>query len=363
MIYGKVLIGEKVEGIIRKYCALLPDNEWSGIVLYRESGSFEDKSIVIECVDFLLMDIGTSVHTSFEFGNFDIASFIAERPELYDCRIGILHSHNKLQAFLSGEDMATLKGDANDTTNALSIVVNNAGEYVAAITRRFNSAYNVHIKETIQCDTAYKFFDKEYPVEEKSYTKTEEKDDSYQKSHVEICSLEVERPEICAPELDERFGQVLQKKARLTVYEEKEGLIQPRIFDRFNEEEEEEDDLEALCTKVKWDESNFTKFKAQLLYMSPFAGVAPQLLDEVVELYRRRFDDVQEFKDFFGSYMEILLDTWEFKFTGVPDDDFEFSYESVALRKMYNALESENCKSEYVEAILDVLDEYSIHYR
>jgi hypothetical protein len=41
------------------------------------------------------MDLGSGTFTSFKMSE-DVATYIAQNPELFDCEIGILHSHHTM---------------------------------------------------------------------------------------------------------------------------------------------------------------------------------------------------------------------------------------------------------------------------
>lgn len=81
------------------------------------------------------MDIGTQAYTEFDM-NPDVIAYMCENPELLDCQMGLIHSHNNMSTFFSETDTATLKEEGRDRNNFVSLIVNNAGTYTAAITRR-----------------------------------------------------------------------------------------------------------------------------------------------------------------------------------------------------------------------------------
>ena len=130
----KLIISEKVESKIRWWCSKLPDNEWSGVLYYNYKGSIENKDIIFEVVDFLVLDIGTRGHTEFVEDE-RIISYACSQM-LINQQVGLLHSHNRMDAFYSGEDTQTLIKEGSTRNHFLSLVVNNKGKYVAAITRK-----------------------------------------------------------------------------------------------------------------------------------------------------------------------------------------------------------------------------------
>ena len=131
----KIIIPAEVERIIRFLCERVWNTEWSGVLFYTPSGSFEDGSLEIRCVDILPMDIGSATYTEFNMSP-DVISYMAQKPELLDCKMGLIHSHNNMSTFFSGTDTATLQEEGADRNHFVSLIVNNAGNYTAAITRK-----------------------------------------------------------------------------------------------------------------------------------------------------------------------------------------------------------------------------------
>lgn len=146
----KLIIPAEVERKIRFVCQKVWSTEWSGTLFFTHEGSFENDDLVIRCVDIYIMDIGTQTYTEFDM-NPDVISYMCENPELLDCQMGLIHSHNNMSTFFSGTDIATLKEEGRDRNNFVSLIVNNAGSYTAAITRRIKSK---QVKESV----SYEFF-------------------------------------------------------------------------------------------------------------------------------------------------------------------------------------------------------------
>ena len=131
----KLIIPNSVERKIRFLCERVWDTEWSGVLFYTYTGNFEDNSMVVTCKDIFPMDIGTTTYTEFNMSP-DVISYMAENPELLDCKTGLIHSHNNMATFFSGTDLETLRTEGNDINHFVSLIVNNAGKYTAAITRK-----------------------------------------------------------------------------------------------------------------------------------------------------------------------------------------------------------------------------------
>lgn len=130
----KFIVEESLEKIIRHICARYPNNEFSGTLFYTVEGSFEDGSLVVRGKDFYVQDIGESTYTEFQ-NDVSLAGYMVEH-ELWGCYTGLMHSHNRMQTFFSGRDINTLHSEGNEQNHFVSLIINNAGTYNAAITRK-----------------------------------------------------------------------------------------------------------------------------------------------------------------------------------------------------------------------------------
>lgn len=139
----KLNVTKPLEDKIRILCSNIPTVEWSGVLFYRPKGDLDEGTFEVDCVDLLLMDIGTSTYTEFETSP-DLAEYVANNFDLFDCQIGLIHSHNTMNTWFSGTDNNTLLSQGQENNHFLSLIVNNAGEYTAAITRQVSSDYTIN---------------------------------------------------------------------------------------------------------------------------------------------------------------------------------------------------------------------------
>ena len=201
----RIVIPSNVEYIIRKFCSKAPNNEWSGTLFYIVEGSFETDSFKIICKDFLLMDLGSQAFTEFDEDGTAI-DYMAQHPELLDCQMGLLHSHDTMSTFFSGTDTNTLNKEGNDRNNFVSLIVNNAGEYSAAVTRKvkYHEIHNIELRGE------YPFFGSRTMFATESSFATEEKT----KDVIEWFDLVVEKEtvEFSEDEYDARFMEIFKRK-------------------------------------------------------------------------------------------------------------------------------------------------------
>lgn len=130
----KLIITKTLEEKIRLMCSKSWDTEWSGILFYKVKGDFSTDDLKITCLDCKILDIGTSGATEFEI-NESVCAYMVNN-DLCDCYTGLIHSHNNLTTFFSSTDLNTLASEGADTNNFVSLIVNNRGEYTAAVTRK-----------------------------------------------------------------------------------------------------------------------------------------------------------------------------------------------------------------------------------
>lgn len=145
----KLVVPLEVEKKIRLLCSHISEVEWSGILFYKYEGAFDDKDnpLVITCLDIYQMDKGSAAYTEYNMSP-DVVSYMVDHAELLgpDVFQGLIHSHNKMATFFSGTDTATLREEGQDMAHFVSLIVNNAGKYSAAITRRHKAVQLVKEK-------------------------------------------------------------------------------------------------------------------------------------------------------------------------------------------------------------------------
>lgn len=195
----KLIIPAEVERKIRFACQKVWSTEWSGTLFFTHEGSFENNDLVIRCVDIYIMDIGTQAYTEFDM-NPDVIAYMCKNPELLDCQMGLIHSHNNMSTFFSGTDTATLREEGIDRNNFVSLIVNNAGTYTAAITRRVKSK---QVKESV----SYEFFGDGEKHDTKEYVSSADEIEWF------YLKIEKEGENYSFPDMTARLEEIRQAKA------------------------------------------------------------------------------------------------------------------------------------------------------
>lgn len=244
---GKIVIEESFESQIRYMCDRFPDNEWSGVLFYKVTGSLENNDLEISAKTFYLMDIGSGTYTEFELGTDpSIAKFMVDN-DLFDCHMGLIHSHDTMAAFFSGTDTATLRKEGALTPNFVSLVVNNAGKYVAAVTNKVTI-----LKKGMRCKGYTQFgdkwkFTKEEPFEEKSEV-------------VEIYSLTVDKKSVKENYLVERIKEIQEekKKSKFSWNSTSPTIYSPTWRYKDEPKEEKKEEKKSVTYGNLWDDVDET---------------------------------------------------------------------------------------------------------
>lgn len=211
-----LIIPEEVEAKIRHLCSKVHNVEWSGTLFYTVEGSLDDGTFKATCVDICVMDIGTGGFTDFR-DTPDIINYRLEhgllRAGIYE---GLVHSHNIMQSFFSGTDTNTLTEEGSDLNHFLSLIVNNAGQYVARITRKLKRKIKAEALITYTESMKYKTFEDATIVIADGAQRQETKTEETEVTCVEYFEMRINKTEVPEPfkELDERLEEITRNKSR-----------------------------------------------------------------------------------------------------------------------------------------------------
>ena len=221
------------EAKIRTACKVFNNVEWSGAAFYRymdhKDSTVDHTSLMV--VDFVLQDVGCLSYTEYSLDG-ETAGYYAEHiDELGDCKVGLLHSHNVMEAFFSSTDAATFKQQAEQCNNVLSIVVNNAGNYVAMFAERhILHKDEIIITHTKEKDT-WKYMGDKSKEENRNYVT--HKGNEYTEALIKYWECEIHKDDNC--EINEEF-----EKECVAKYNELKNkrLKQPDMYDSFVKRED-----------------------------------------------------------------------------------------------------------------------------
>jgi hypothetical protein len=119
---------------IQYLCKLISKVEWSGALFYTTEGSIEKPgTFKITLKTILPLDMGTQAYTEYNLDE-RFMDFIEEDfEERCTWKLGHIHSHNSMGVFFSGTDMAELNDNAPAHNFYLSLIVNNAMDFLAKV--------------------------------------------------------------------------------------------------------------------------------------------------------------------------------------------------------------------------------------
>lgn len=251
---------------------------------------------------------------------------------------------NKL-TFFSGTDTNTLLQEGKDCNNFLSLIVNNAGDYTAAITRKITCGSIVEKKTTEKKD--YPLFNTgtiiELPEETKEFGYCETS------ITVEYFNLTIEKPNnITASPACEAFSRIINKPVQTpaaTTYgywkpsnytEAKKPAVEHDYygslfeeygiqrggynegFEAYKEELDAEETLELddLCKRIDWNRVEYILFLEKLFFGTPFISkpkfkTASEEMSYIVskfdQLCEKTFGKMLDMKQWFQTALDYFL--------------------------------------------------------
>lgn len=379
----KLIIPAEVERKIRFTCQKVWSTEWSGTLFFTHEGSFENNDLVIKCVDIYIMDIGTQAYTEFDM-NPDVIAYMCENPELLDCQMGLIHSHNNMSTFFSGTDTATLKEEGRDRNNFVSLIVNNAGSYTAAITRRIKSK---QVKESV----SYEFFGDGEKHDTKEYVSSVDEIEWF------YLKIEKEGENYSFPDMAARLEEIKQakaeraKKAQTPVYSsgykpviansygtkagpanlvkkelDKPKVVQPSLFDGVDDLPFEEG-YDIPYGQVTFDKVTLKSLVLQLITGSIIISNDSKIditkwAKSMPALYEKRFgkgeEGMKNFKIWADTYAEYL--TWyvtDEKLEELGFDETEIC--AICAHDMIEEL-TKLPENDYIKGYIDALQKYLV---
>lgn len=314
----KLIITPELEEKIRFLCARFPNNEYSGVLFYDYTGRFEDNSLVLTAKDFCLMDYGSATYTEFN-KSAEICNYMIEH-DLLECQQGLMHSHDQMSTFFSGTDLGTLQEEGSDMNNFLSLIVNNAGQYTAAITRKVK--HIPHVTEVLE----YEFFGEE------TINIGNDEYDAIESYEIEYFFLNIEKPTVNIGYIDlfNRIEEISKDKIKITnISREPRAnlIVEPTLkatslykesnipFSKTNTAVQAGVDTDESIdyNKYKFNETDLNNIVKQLLIGSPI--FTPKDLNEWVQkmptVFSKRFGEGQKglanYRAFIGYFVEFLV--------------------------------------------------------
>lgn len=356
----KLTISEALETKIRRLCDKLPNNEYSGTLFYRIQGSFTKQDLHIIAEDFYLQDIGSCTYTEFN-NDPTLAGYMLDN-DLITCHQGLMHSHDTMPTFFSGTDLNTLRSEGADANHFVSLIVNNAGDYTAAITRKVKRV--LEGKVTLDYST---FNNKAVSETEENYSEEE--------TVIEYFMLKIDKPVIenSLGELDKRIEDLKTKKKTVFTYPSKASDLYPSsnlypsynynctespystkqvtLFDNYEEEEEK------TPTAIK-------NIAVQIITGDLFGHLKSNInpkkwVENMENTYNRRFKDFDSFKYMADLFMEGLIEDYVDNYNGKLDPNDTDSIRDVCIFQLQKELD-QYTPNKYLDYYLEILNKFIV---
>lgn len=290
-----------------------------------------------------------------------------------------------IMTFFSGTDTATLKEEGRDRNNFVSLIVNNAGTYTAAITRRVKSK---QVKESV----SYEFFGDGEKHDTKGYVSNADEIEWF------YLKIENENETFSFPDMAARLEEIKQakaeraekaKKAQTPTYQggykpviansygtkagpanlvkkeaNKPKVVQPTLFDDIDDLPFEEE------YDIPYGQVSFDKVTLKFLVLQLITGSIIISNDSKIDitkwaksmpaLYEKRFgkgeEGMKNFKMWADTYAEYL--TWyvtDEKLEELGFDETEIC--AICAHDMIEEL-TKLPKNDYIKGYIDALQKY-----
>ena len=288
-----------------------------------------------------------------------------------------------MNTFFSGTDTATLKEEGRDRNNFVSLIVNNAGTYTAAITRRIKSK---QVKESV----SYEFFGDGEKHDTKEYVSDADEIEWF------YLKIEKEGENYSFPDMAARLEEIKQakeeraKKTQIPVYQggykpviansygiktasaniiknEEKPTTQKTLFNKEGEPSFQDMDSPIAYGYVHVDKKTIESIVKQLITCSILIPNESKIdinkwVMSMPALYQKRFGNGEEGMMAFESWANTLVEylTWEVEDAGLEEMGFDQTdVQSICAHDLIEAL-TKLPENEYIKVYIDELEKYLV---
>lgn len=269
---------------------------------------------------------------------------------------------DNIMTFFSGTDTATLKEEGRDRNNFVSLIVNNAGSYTAAITRRIKSK---QVMESV----SYEFFGDGEKQDTKKYVSDADEIEWF------YLKIEKEGENYSFPDMAARLEEIKKAKAEkakkaqpnlVKKEDSKPEVDQPTLFDNVNDLPFD-DHYSIPYGQVTFDKVTLKSLILQLITGSIIISNDSKIditkwAKSMPALYEKRFgkgeEGMKNFKIWADTYAEYL--TWyvtDEKLEELGFDETEIC--AICAHDMIEEL-TKLPENDYIKGYIDALQKYLI---
>ena len=291
-------------------------------------------------------------------------------------------SHQGFKAYFSGTDINTLREEGNDTNHFVSLIINNEGEYCAAVTRKVTNKYNLNITGNVT--SSYNSWDN-VPKEKVSKVKRKKEEE---KSFIEYYMLQINKEEspYIPDSLEVRLNELVNKKnnrnSRLSYWSNYNGNYNNKGFNNNWIKNTGNSISNSSQLSLFNSDDNYENKYAFINELSEEAkeyGITPKLLKNqvtqlitcnlfghynsnieldkwainMVEVYDKRFKDIKSFESYAYAIIEFLEDDLISITSKFPGKDLEI--QSVWRTELIKEL-SKYKTNKYIEKYIEALE-------
>ena len=291
-------------------------------------------------------------------------------------------SHQGFKAYFSGTDINTLREEGNDTNHFVSLIINNEGEYCAAVTRKVTNKYNLNITGNVT--SSYNSWDN-VPKEKVSKVKRKKEEE---KSFIEYYMLQINKEEspYIPDSLEVRLNELVNKKNnrnnRLSYWGNYNSNYNNKGFNNDWLRNTGKSISNSSQLSLFNNDDNYENKYAFINELSEEAkeyGITPKLLKNqvtqlitcnlfghynsnielgkwainMVEVYDKRFKDIKSFESYAYAIIEFLEDDLVSITSKFPGKDLEI--QSVWRTELIKEL-SKYKTNKYIEKYIEALE-------
>jgi len=387
-----LLIPQDVQAKIDYICSKVHDVEWSGTLFYTPSGSIEKGDFAVKALDIFVQDIGTAAYTEFSQSP-DLVGYMAQHMELMEDAVyhALVHSHNTFATFFSGTDVATLQEEGNDRNHFVSLIANNAGKYTARVTRKIYTTRKIKNNYSYFSFNNIKIFgkgEKEETIEEiewfnlkitseqsSEFSEIAERLEEIKAAKEAARVLSAKSAPFTQPYAGGQYPYMGQSKTPAfnnRTYEPTQytmPLDEPTDYDSYLEEIQENKVAISEHVTIEEDEFgvkglHFNKGVVNHIVKQLLTGnvlISSSIITNYSNLWRanelyfkQRFSDMQEFKEWAETFVEVLITNASDPLIETQGMDVTYS---VCSNDVVNIL-FDLPKSPFLDEYINILDLY-----
>ena len=282
-----------------------------------------------------------------------------------------------MSTFFSGTDTATLKEEGRDRNNFVSLIVNNAGSYTAAITRRIKSK---QVMESV----SYEFFGDGEKQDTKKYVSDADEIEWF------YLKIEKEGESYSFPDMAARLEEIKQakaekaKKVQIPAYSgnsysikagpanlvrketDKPKVVQPTLFDDVDDLPFD-DDYSLPYGQVTFDKATLKSLVLQLITGSIILSNDSKIdifkwAKSMSALYEKRFGKGEEGMENFKMWADTYTDYLTWYVTDEKLEELGFDETEICAICAHDMIEelTKLPENDYIKGYIDALQKYLI---